>query len=251
MVSKGESLWRVQGGALVLPCEAPHQALALIAGSVLVRAAVDKRHDAREAGTMNSGMLGADLAILAQVFMIDLVLAGDNAVVIGLAVAKLPKRQQRRAILIGIGVATIIRVGLALIALRLLALIGLTLAGGLLLLYVAWKSWREFRRTPHAPGITPPGRLRDAVLRIIVADISMSLDNVLAVAGAAHDHPLLLAAGLVLSVALMGFAANIVARLLARHRWLVWAGLAIVLYVAVTMIYEGSMQVATHFGAFG
>jgi YjbE family integral membrane protein len=201
---------------------------------------------------MNSGMLGADLAILAQVFMIDLVLAGDNAVVIGLAVAKLPKAQQRQAILIGIAAATVIRVGLALVALRLLALIGLTLAGGVLLLYVAWKSWREFRRTPlNASAVQAPGRLRDAVLRIIIADISMSLDNVLAVAGAARDHPILLAAGLIFSVALMGFAANVVARLLARHRWLVWVGLIIVLYVALTMIYEGFMQVVKHFGAFG
>jgi YjbE family integral membrane protein len=222
---------------------------ALIAGSVLVRAAVDKRQGARDAGVMNS--MGAALAILAQVCMIDLVLAGDNAVVIGLAVAKLPKARQRQAILIGIGAATIIRVGLALVALRLLALIGLTLAGGLLLLYVAWKSWREFRRAPPAAASLAPGRLRDAVTRIIIADISMSLDNVLAVAGAARNHPLLLAAGLIFSVALMGFAANLVARLLARHRWLVWAGLAIVLYVAVTMIYEGSMQVANHFRVFG
>lgn len=196
-------------------------------------------------------MAGADLVVLLQVLMIDLVLAGDNAVVIGLAVGRLPKAQRRRAILIGIGAATIIRVGLALVALRLLAVIGLTLAGGLLLLYVAWKSWREFRRAPHEAAGAAPARLRDAVLRIIVADISMSLDNVLAVAGAAHDHPALLAAGLIISVALMGVAANLVARLLARHRWLVWAGLAIVLYVAVTMIYEGSMQVTSHFQVFG
>ena len=200
---------------------------------------------------MNSAALVADLAILAQVLMIDLVLAGDNAVVIGLAVARLPKAQQRRAILIGIGAATVIRIGLALVALRLLAIIGLTLAGGLLLLYVAWKSWREFRRAPLASGPPAPARLREAVLRIIVADLSMSLDNVLAVAGAARNNPGLLAAGLVVSVGLMGFAANIVARLLARHRWLVWVGLAIVLYVALAMIYGGSMQVASHFGIKG
>jgi YjbE family integral membrane protein len=200
---------------------------------------------------MNSAALVADLAILAQVLMIDLVLAGDNAVVIGLAVARLPKAQQRRAILIGIGVATLVRIGLALVALRLLAIIGLTLAGGLLLLYVAWKSWREFRRAPVASGPPAPARLREAVLRIIVADLSMSLDNVLAVAGAARNNPGLLAAGLVVSVGLMGFAANLVARLLARHRWLVWVGLAIVLYVALAMIYGGSMQVASHFGIRG
>ncbi len=180
--------------------------------------------------------------------MIDLVLAGDNAIVIGLAVARLPKAQQRQAILIGVGAATVIRIGLALVALRLLAVIGLTLAGGILLLYVAWKSWREFRRVPVAAGEVAPSRLRDAAVRIIIADLSMSLDNVLAVAGAARDHPLLLAGGLVFSVALMGLAANIVARLLTRHRWLVWVGLAIVLYVAVTMIHAGGLQVAHHLG---
>lgn len=200
---------------------------------------------------MNSATLAADLAVLAQVLMIDLVLAGDNAVVIGLAVARLAKAQQRRAILIGIGAAAVMRIGFALVALRLLAIIGLTLAGGLLLLYVAWKSWREFRRAPLESGPPAPARLREAVLRIIVADLSMSLDNVLAVAGAARNHPALLAAGLVVSVGLMGLAANLVARLLTRHRWLVWVGLAIVLYVALAMIYGGSMQVASHFGISG
>lgn len=190
----------------------------------------------------------ADLAILAQVLMIDLVLAGDNAVVIGIAVARLPRPQQRRAIWAGIGAATVIRIALALVALRLLAIIGLTLAGGLLLLYVAWKSWREFHRAPHMAAGGAPGRLRDAILRIVVADLSMSLDNVLAVAGAARDRPALLAAGLVVSVALMGVAANLVARLLTRHRWLVWVGLAIVLYVALDMIHAGINQVAFHMG---
>ncbi|MGC9268799.1 YjbE family putative metal transport protein [Acidiphilium sp.] len=190
----------------------------------------------------------ADLVVLAQVLLIDLVLAGDNAIVIGLAVAKLPREQQRQAILIGVAAATIIRIGLALVALRLLAVIGLTLAGGVLLLYVAWKSWREFRRKPLAEASTAPSKLRNAAIRIIIADLSMSLDNVLAVAGAARDHPLLLAGGLVVSVALMGLAANLVARLLTRHRWLVWVGLAIVLYVAVMMIHSGGLQVAHHMG---
>jgi YjbE family integral membrane protein len=194
-------------------------------------------------------MAVADFIVLAQVLMIDLVLAGDNAIVIGLAVARLPKAQQKQAILIGVGAATVIRIALALVALRLMAVIGLTLAGGILLLYVVWKSWREFRRAPLDGGAVPaPGKLRDAAVRIIVADLSMSLDNVLAVAGAARDHPALLAAGLVFSVALMGLAANLVAKLLTRHRWLVWIGLAIVLYVALTMIHAGGLQVATHFG---
>ena len=189
-------------------------------------------------------VLLADLLILAQVLMIDLVLAGDNAVVIGLAVARLTPDQRQRAILIGIAAATILRIGLALVALHLIAIIGLTLAGGILLLYVAWKSWREFSHpATHPPGTAPPG-LGAAILRILIADLSMSLDNVLAVAGAARNHPWLLACGLIVSIGLMGVAAQLVARLLARHRWLVWAGLAIVLYVALTMIWDGWVQVA-------
>ncbi|HQT60087.1 MAG TPA: YjbE family putative metal transport protein [Acidiphilium sp.] len=190
----------------------------------------------------------ADALVLAQVLMIDLVLAGDNAIVIGLAVARLPKAQQKQAILIGVAAATVIRIALALVALRLLAIIGLTLAGGILLLYVAWKSWREFNHRPEGATAAPPGKLRDAALRIIIADISMSLDNVLAVAGAARDHPALLAAGLLVSVALMGIAANLVARLLTKRRWLVWVGLAIVLYVALEMIHGGILQVAARLG---
>jgi YjbE family integral membrane protein len=185
----------------------------------------------------------ADLLILAQVLMIDLVLAGDNAVVIGLAVGRLAPAQRRRAILIGIGAATLLRIGLALIALRLIAIIGLTLAGGILLLYVAWKSWREFAHAPPPPPGGAPQRLGSAVLRILLADLSMSLDNVLAVAGAARNHPWLLAGGLIISIAMMGVAAQLVARLLARYRGLVWAGLAIVLYVALNMIWDGWLQV--------
>jgi YjbE family integral membrane protein len=185
--------------------------------------------------------------ILLQVLLIDLVLAGDNAVVIGLAVNGLPAEQRRIAILAGIGGATVIRVGFALVAVKMLALIGLTLAGGILLLWVVWKSARELRHGEAAHGGAPaPGSLRKAVLRIIVADISMSLDNVLAVAGAAHGHPWLLVVGLVVSVALMGLAASLVARLLTRFGWLAWVGLAIVLYVSLSMIYEGSFQVLHH-----
>jgi YjbE family integral membrane protein len=185
--------------------------------------------------------------ILLQVLLIDLVLAGDNAVVIGLAVNGLPAEQRRIAILAGIGGATIIRIGFALVAVKMLALIGLTLAGGILLLWVVWKSARELRHEEAAQGGAPaPGSLRKAVLRIIVADISMSLDNVLAVAGAAHGHPWLLVIGLVVSVALMGLAASLVARLLTRFRWLAWVGLAIVLYVSLSMIYEGLFQVLRH-----
>ena len=193
---------------------------------------------------MNAMLLG-DLTVLAQVLMIDLVLAGDNAVVIGLAVAGLKREQQRPAILLGIAAATAIRIALALVTLRLLAIIGLTLAGGLLLLWVCWRMYRELRHRPHAaaPGQAPK-RLRAAMLQIALADLSMRLDNVLAVAGAAHDRPWVMSAGLLVSVLLTAVAAQIVARLLARHRWIAWVGLAIVVYVALDMIWQGSHQVA-------
>ncbi len=184
--------------------------------------------------------------VLLQVLLIDLVLAGDNAVVIGLAVNGLPPQQRQRAILAGIGGATMIRIFFALVAVKMLAVIGLTLTGGLLLLWVVWKSAREFRGNAHEAAVRPTGRLRTAITRIIIADLSMSLDNVLAVAGAARSHPAVLALGLLLSVALMGVAASLVARLLTRFRWLAWVGLAIVTYVAVTMIYAGWFQVIHH-----
>ena len=187
--------------------------------------------------------------ILLQVLLIDLVLAGDNAVVIGLAVNGLPAAQRRVAILAGIGGATVVRVGFALVALKMLALIGLTLAGGVLLLWVVWKAAREiWHGQAEDASARPAGRLRTAILRIIVADISMSLDNVLAVAGAARQHPAVLALGLLVSVALMGVAANLVAKLLTKFRWLAWVGLAIVLYVSLMMIYQGSFEVLHHVG---
>jgi YjbE family integral membrane protein len=196
---------------------------------------------------MNFDALLALGPVLAQVLVIDLVLAGDNAVVIGLAVKNLPPVQRRRAIWFGVAGATVIRIGFGLIALRLLALIGLTLAGGLLLLWVVWKSARELRRPEtHLAAQSVPGRLRTAIVRIIVADLSMSLDNVLAVAGAARAHPAVLAVGLLVSVALMGVAASLVARLLNRFRWLAWVGLAIVFYVSVTMIHDGLGEVLQH-----
>ena len=181
--------------------------------------------------------------ILLQVLLIDLVLAGDNAIVIGLAVNGLAPEQRRRAILAGVMGATVIRIGFALVALKMLAIIGLTLAGGILLLWVAWKSARELRGAGHSASTHGPPSLGKAVWRIMLADISMSLDNVLAVAGAARAHPLVLAIGLLFSVALMGLAASLVAKILRRLPGLAWVGLAIVLYVALTMIYEGSGQV--------
>jgi YjbE family integral membrane protein len=186
------------------------------------------------------------LAILVQVLLIDLVLAGDNAVVIGLAVNGLPPAQRRQAIWYGIAGATVIRIAFALVALQMLHILGLTLAGGILLLWVVWKSARELHGGGENHSVKPAGRLRTAIWRIIVADISMSLDNVLAVAGAAHDHPYLLAIGLAVSVALMGIAATLVAKLLTRFHWLAWVGIAIVLYVSLSMIYEGTLQLLPH-----
>ena len=200
----------------------------------------------------------------AQVIMIDLVLAGDNAVVIGLAAAGLPPELRRKAILIGIIAATGMRIVFALIATQLLAITGLLLAGGLLLLWVCWKMYQELRaqhgeeesaaieelthQDANADGTVgragaPRKTLRQAVIQIIIADVSMSLDNVLAVAGAAREHPTVLIFGLALSIALMGIAATFIARLLHRFRWIAWLGLLVILYVALHMIYEGWLDI--------
>jgi YjbE family integral membrane protein len=187
----------------------------------------------------------ADLAVLLQVVMIDVALAGDNAVVVGLAVSGLPPEQRRPAILLGIGGATVLRILLGAIALKLLDIIGLTLAGGLLLLWVCWRMYRELRATARRHGaVTAEKTLGQAMLQIIVADLSMSLDNVLAVAGAADDRPWVLASGLAFSVVLMGAAATAISGLLNRYRWIGWVGLAIVLEVALQMIWEGGHDVA-------
>jgi YjbE family integral membrane protein len=195
---------------------------------------------------MDQIALTQDLVALLQVILIDITLAGDNAIVVGLAVAGLPDRQKRPAILLGIIGATVIRIALGAIALQLLAIIGLLLAGGLLLLWVCWKMFRELRR-PHgsaAAGEVRGKTLGQAMTQIILADLSMSLDNVLAVAGAAAGRTWILAVGLLLSVVLMGVAANLLAKVLERQRWVAWAGLVIVLYVAVSMIWDGSQDVA-------
>lgn len=190
---------------------------------------------------------------LLQVIMIDLVLAGDNAVVIGLAAAGLPAEVRKKAILIGIIAATILRIGFALITTQLLSLGGgLLIAGGVLLLYVCWKMYRELsvseadeheatEALAGAAGTSkgPRKTLRQAVIQIIIADVSMSLDNVLAVAGAAQHHTEALIFGLALSVVMMGVAATFIARLLHRFRWIAWVGLAIILFVAVRMMLEG------------
>lgn len=185
------------------------------------------------------------LLALLQVLMIDIVLAGDNAVVIGLAAARVPVELRKKVILWGLAAAVILRVGLAAVAVKLLGIIGLTLAGGILLLWVCWRFWRDIRGGAHhdAPQVDANTSLKRAIVQIVLADVSMSLDNVLAVAGAARDHIDVLVIGLLLSVALMGAAANVIARLLERYRWISYIGLAIVLYVALNMIWHGGHQV--------
>lgn len=190
------------------------------------------------------------LAAFAQVIMIDLVLAGDNAVVIGLAAAGLPPAQRTRAILVGIIAATVLRIGFASVAIELLEIVGLLLAGGILLLWVSWKMWRELRgghgkaeHAEHADGKAGGKTFAQAAWQIVVADISMSLDNVLAVAGAARDHPTALYFGLGLSILLMGLAANYIAQLLTKHRWIAYVGLAIIIYVAGDMVWRGALEV--------
>jgi YjbE family integral membrane protein len=200
---------------------------------------------------------------LLQVIGIDLVLAGDNAIVIGLAAAGLPKEQRAKAILVGIAAATVMRIGFALITAQLLAVVGLLLAGGILLLWVCWKMWQELRAGAHEFDIeavealanedldadgavaddAPKKTFAQAALQIVIADVSMSLDNVLAVAGAAKDHPTVLMVGLVLSIAMMGFAASYIAKLLHRYRWIAFVGLAIIVYVALKMMWHGWNEV--------
>jgi YjbE family integral membrane protein len=197
----------------------------------------------------------AALAALFQVLMIDLVLAGDNAVAVGLAAGALPPEQRRKAIFYGLVAAVILRIGFALITTQLLGIVGLLFAGGLLLLWVCWKMWRELHDQARAdeaaasavldsdpatePKVRPAKSFKDAFLQILIADVSMSLDNVLAVAGAAREHPTILVFGLLLSIGLMGVAASWIARLLHRYRWIGYIGLFIVLYVALHMMWEG------------
>jgi YjbE family integral membrane protein len=190
------------------------------------------------------------LVALAQVLMIDVVLAGDNAVVIGLAAARVPLELRKKVIFWGLVAAVVLRVAMAAVAVQLLAIIGLTLAGGILLLWVCWRMWRDLSgdKAHIAPEIEAGASAKRAIIQILVADISMSLDNVLAVAGAARDHLDVLIIGLLMSVALMGAAATYIARLLERYRWIGYVGLAIVVYVALSMIYHGWEEVAKFLG---
>jgi YjbE family integral membrane protein len=190
-----------------------------------------------------------------QVLMIDIMLAGDNAIVVGALAAGLPPDQRRKVILIGIIAALVLRIFFALIVTQLLQIVGLVFAGGLLLLWVSWKMYRELRQPVHAGGspevegdehanIAPAKSFAGAAWAVAIADVSMSLDNVLAVAGAARDHPGILIIGLLLAVALMGVAANFLARYIERYRWIAWVGLLVILYVAGKMIYDGFVDPA-------
>jgi YjbE family integral membrane protein len=201
------------------------------------------------------------LAAFVQVILIDLVLAGDNAIVIGLAAAGLPPEQRNKAILVGVLAATVLRIAFAGVTTQLLQVVGLLFAGGLLLMWVCWKMWRELR-TSHdtenngveafsdydinadgtIAGRIPRKTFAAAAWQIVVADVTMSLDNVLAVAGAAREHPMVLVFGLALSIALMGLAASMIARLLQRHRWIAYFGLAVIFYVAVDMMVRGAQE---------
>ena len=186
---------------------------------------------------------------LAQVLMIDVVLAGDNAIVIGLAAARVPVEMRKKVILWGLIAAVLMRIAMAAVAVQLLAIIGLMLAGGILLLWVCWRMWRDLAGDKHhiAPEIETGTSVKRAITQILIADVSMSLDNVLAVAGAARDHLDVLIIGLLMSVALMGAAAGYIAKLLERYRWVAYVGLAIVFYVALSMIWQGYQQVAAAF----
>src|SRR5882724_8223363 len=201
------------------------------------------------------------LSALLQVILIDLVLAGDNAVVIGLAAAGLPEKQRGKAILIGIAAATLLRILFAVATTQLMQIVGLLFAGGILLLWVCWKMWRELRnsRAMENEGVeafsnydinadgtiagrAPRKTFAAAAWQIVIADLTMSLDNVLAVAGAAREHPIVLVFGVALSIALMGLAASLIARLLQRHRWIAYLGLAVILYVALDMMVRGAQE---------
>jgi YjbE family integral membrane protein len=181
------------------------------------------------------------LAVLGEVVLIDRAMAGDNAVVVGALAAGLPEREQKRVILVGTAAALVLRIAFALVATYLLHFVGVLAAGGVLLLWVAWRMWRELRHAhqeQHAD-TGKPKSFGGAVMAVALADVSMSLDNVLGVAGAARDHPAILVFGLIFSVAMMGLAANLVARLIDKYRWIAWLGLAVILWVAVSMLYDG------------
>jgi YjbE family integral membrane protein len=199
-------------------------------------------------------------AAFMQVLLIDLVLAGDNAIVVGALAAGLPPEQRRRVILIGVGAALVLRIGFALVVQQLLGIVGLVLAGGLLLLWVGWRMYRDLKGhhggdsagSPEIAGDEHSGvasakSFASAAWGVAIADVSMSLDNVLAVAGAAREHPGILIVGLIFAVAMMGVAANILAKYIERYRWIAWVGLVVIVYVAGKMIWDGWHDVHPHF----
>jgi YjbE family integral membrane protein len=194
----------------------------------------------------------AAIAAFLEILMIDIVLAGDNAIVVGALAAGLPADQRKKVIMIGVLAALVLRIAFALVVSQLLQIVGLVLAGGILLLWVAWRMYRELRSEEEKPeipgdersGLRPARTFASAAWGVAVADVSMSLDNVLAVAGAARDHPWILVFGLVLSVILMGVAANLIARHIERYRWIAWVGLIVILWVALKMVWEGAAHVA-------
>jgi YjbE family integral membrane protein len=199
----------------------------------------------------------AAIAALIEILMIDIVLAGDNAIVVGALAAGLPADQRRKVILIGVLAALVLRIAFALVVSQLLQIVGLVLAGGILLLWVAWRMYREIRHKDESAGsdeiagdehsgLRPAKSFASAAWGVALADVSMSLDNVLAVAGAAREHPYVLVFGLVLSVLLMGVAANFIARYIDRYRWIAWAGLLVILWVATKMIFDGARNVVPH-----
>jgi YjbE family integral membrane protein len=205
---------------------------------------------------MDGGLISASaISAFFQILFIDIVLAGDNAVVVGALAAGLPAAQRKKVILVGVLAALVLRVIFVLLVTQLLQIVGLVLAGGILLLWVAWRMYREIRHKDESEGseeilgdehsgLKPAKSFAGAVWGVTLADVSMSLDNVLAVAGAARDHPYVLVFGLVLSVLLMGVAANFIAKYIDRYRWIAWVGLLVILYVALKMVYEGAGHVA-------
>jgi YjbE family integral membrane protein len=207
---------------------------------------------------MDAGFISAAaVTAFLEILFIDIVLAGDNAIVVGALAAGLPAEQRKKVILIGVAAALVLRIAFALVVSQLLQIVGLVLAGGILLLWVAWKMYRELRRAGESAGseetagdehsgVKPARTFANAAWGVALADVSMSLDNVLAVAGAAREHPYVLVFGLVLSVLLMGVAANFIARYIERYRWIAWGGLLVILWVALKMIYEGVGHVAPH-----
>ncbi|BDA83282.1 membrane protein [Aureimonas sp. SA4125] len=197
---------------------------------------------------MNEIFWAAEFSALLQVLLIDVALAGDNAIVVGMVAAGVAPAIRARVIFWGIVAAVFLRILLAVVAVQLLEIVGLTLAGGLLLLYVCYRMFREVRQGPTditaADESVPAKSFGQAIFQIMLADVSMSLDNVLAVAGAARDHVEVLVVGLLISVVLMGAAATLIARLLQRYRSISWIGLAVILFVAVEMIWQGYSEVA-------